>query len=196
MPEILVFSNEDIQSHEHLIDTTPNKFLNSLTPIWMEREEAETNEDYRQPIIYSMLEFEDDGFLLYQRAGGGEKRLNGLLSVGIGGHVDKGDADKATTVLDILENSFIREYQEEVDDPTPFNNSSFKYESIFRGNATPVDRVHMAIFANYYTPSSFWDVTFNEGSVIGSVELGVLLRLSLQRPDIFETWTNQFLSMY
>jgi predicted NUDIX family phosphoesterase len=59
---------------------------------WLPKQEAEVNEKYRQVIPYCAVQRNTDGkFLVYDRAGG-EDRLHGLASFGIGGHIEDGES--------------------------------------------------------------------------------------------------------
>ena len=49
----------------------------------------EEDPSYKQLISYCLLENENDEILVYQRlSGGGEERLHGQSSVGVGGHMN------------------------------------------------------------------------------------------------------------
>ena len=64
-------------------------FLQS--PLWRERAEVEHDESLLQPIAYLVLLNEEGQAWCYQRAGG-DGRLDGRRSCGVGGHVDFADA--------------------------------------------------------------------------------------------------------
>ena len=53
------------------------------------RGDMEEDPSYKQLISYCLLENENDEILVYQRlSGGGEERLHGQSSVGVGGHMN------------------------------------------------------------------------------------------------------------
>src|SRR6266851_7883968 len=59
--------------------------------VYLNRSEAEQDRRYKQVIPYVLL-ICDDRLLRYRRGRGGEeKRLHGLYSVGIGGHISEED---------------------------------------------------------------------------------------------------------
>lgn len=108
---------------------TPNGHVDNL--FWMEREEAETNENFRQVIPYCVLRH---GALVYAyRRKGAEKRLHGLWSIGVGGHVDHPE-----TIVEARD----RELKEEVEIGCPY---SVQYIGTLALSETPVDRVHIGM---------------------------------------------------
>jgi predicted NUDIX family phosphoesterase len=71
------------------------KYLSVVTSasqlVYLNRSEAEQDKRYKQLIPYVLLICKDK-ILRYRRGkGGGEKRLHGLYSVGIGGHISEDD---------------------------------------------------------------------------------------------------------
>ena len=64
-------------------------------PQWCERAQVETDEALLQPVAYGVLLNGAGHAWCYQRAGGDE-RVNGRLSCGVGGHVDAQDAQHPT----------------------------------------------------------------------------------------------------
>lgn len=75
----------------------PEEWFASIAPVFKERSEVETDPQWKQPIPYcliSRLEHEDreTQYFVYRRpAAGGESRLSGKLSIGVGGHVEEAD---------------------------------------------------------------------------------------------------------
>src|ERR1700728_3318445 len=71
------------------------KYLPALTStaqlVYLNRSDAEQDKRYKQLIPYVLL-ICNDKILRYRRGkAGGEKRLHGLYSVGIGGHISEED---------------------------------------------------------------------------------------------------------
>lgn len=62
-------------------------------PFFMSRSEAEENPEFRQLIPYVVLQHEDQVFTYRRGVSGDESRLHGLLSLGIGGHINPPDMD-------------------------------------------------------------------------------------------------------
>lgn len=85
--------------------------INQIEAIFVDRPVAETDFSLKQLIPYTIL-FNEDGKLLTYRRRGSEKRLSGIQSIGIGGHVN--DKDVGVTTFDTLVNGMIREIKEEV----------------------------------------------------------------------------------
>lgn len=77
------------------------------------RGDMEEDPSYKQLISYCILENEDQEILVYQRlSGGGESRLHGLASIGVGGHMN--DVPNQKDVMAIIEENTSRELLEEV----------------------------------------------------------------------------------
>ena len=98
---------------------------------WLPREEAETNKNYKQVIPYCAIRSEGRRYLSYRRKGN-EKRLHGLLSIGVGGHIDSGES-----MLEGLE----REIEEEVGPNRKFG----RFIGLVNMDETEVDRVHVGL---------------------------------------------------
>ncbi|MBO3077339.1 NUDIX domain-containing protein [Mammaliicoccus vitulinus] len=77
------------------------------------RGDMEEDPSYKQLISYCILENENDEVLVYERlTGGGEGRLHGLSSIGVGGHMN--DVPGATNVEEVIRENAARELEEEV----------------------------------------------------------------------------------
>ncbi|MBM6628315.1 NUDIX domain-containing protein [Mammaliicoccus vitulinus] len=77
------------------------------------RGDMEEDPSYKQLISYCILENENDEVLVYERLiGGGEGRLHGLSSIGVGGHMN--DVPGATNVEEVIRENAARELEEEV----------------------------------------------------------------------------------
>lgn len=97
----------------------------------MLRTDAETNEDYLQIITYTILH--NNGRIYCTHRLGGDPRLTGKYSIGIGGHVS-GDEEYSTTVY--------REILEEVNLRSS-DYSSASFVGYIYCNTAPVNRVHL-----------------------------------------------------
>ena len=85
--------------------------LNRLPQCFEKRALLEQDYTYKQLIAYALV-FDDQGQVLtYQRCGS-EKRLKGIWSAGIGGHVT--DEDRQLTPYDTLLQGLKREFSEEI----------------------------------------------------------------------------------
>lgn len=78
------------------------------------RGDMEEDPSYKQLISYVIIRSDDDSkTLVYKRLdGGGEERLHGLLSIGVGGHMN--DVEEAGSIDDKLSINAKRELKEEV----------------------------------------------------------------------------------
>jgi predicted NUDIX family phosphoesterase len=85
--------------------------LNSLSYTYVPRSQAEKDNSYKQIIPY-VLVFDSEGKVLHYQRCGSEKRLSGLYSAGIGGHVN--DEDAGNSVYDIVVSGLKREMREEL----------------------------------------------------------------------------------
>ncbi len=117
-----------------------------IRPRFFPRNEVEKRPDIKQWIPYVLLRRADGCVACYPRQGS-EKRLHGLWSVGIGGHVNAGDwspdRPEAAAWEDILEAGMRREVAEEL--------AGFALPSrprclgLIHEDATPVGSVHLGI---------------------------------------------------
>src|ERR1700733_10615336 len=81
--------------------------------VYLNRSEAELDKNFKQLIPYVLIICHDK-ILRYRRGkGGGEKRLHGLYSVGIGGHISEEDNGLFSNAVGYNE-SMRRELMEEV----------------------------------------------------------------------------------
>lgn len=76
---------------------------------FMPRDEAEQRPDYKQIIPYVILRRGDEFFVTRRLSKGGEARLHGKISIGIGGHINPVDEQG-----DLLMRGLWREIHEEV----------------------------------------------------------------------------------
>jgi predicted NUDIX family phosphoesterase len=123
-------------------------FLDGATE-WVPRDEAETNEEYRQVIPYISIHviWLDGGcrVFTYRRRGDGESRLRGFLSLGVGGHVERGDAVGAVG-REAVRRAANRELDEEVRATRPLVGGRVRFLGVINDTSNPVGRVHVGIF--------------------------------------------------
>lgn len=110
--------------------------------VYLPRDQCETDESYQQ-IIPHIVVTSGEHVLCYTRIKGGEKRLDGVLSVGFGGHVNIYDRGVDGPLL----NGTLREYDEEIRTqfykPECFDDFS-PNTWVFRYMEDAVGRVHTA----------------------------------------------------
>jgi predicted NUDIX family phosphoesterase len=110
--------------------------------LYVERASAETDPRYRQLIPYVVLTWRDLIFSYRRSASGTEERLRQLISVGLGGHIEKHDL--ADTVIDrkTYDHALAREISEEVALGPRQSEAALGF---VLSDATPVDRVHIGL---------------------------------------------------
>jgi predicted NUDIX family phosphoesterase len=119
---------------------------------FLPRDEVEHDESWKQLIPYNVLRRRLTAhiwpyhYFSYLRGNGqGEKRLHGRRSIGVGGHVNAGDAAQLTSSL--FEEGLRRELLEELvittnDGPLPL---SFSPAGLINDDSDSVGRVHLGI---------------------------------------------------
>jgi len=119
--------------------------------LWIERALAENNPAYKQLIPYILIKNSCGSLLTYRRHGS-EKRLSGLYSCGIGGHID--ESDRRETLKETLERGMLREIREEI---TNFDPDKIKpeYKGIIFDNESEVGRVHLGLVYLAECPEGF-----------------------------------------
>ena len=119
--------------------------LEPLMPFikWKERALAENDESVKQMIPYLIVESDiDRKVAIYQRKGS-EKRIHGLFSVGIGGHVNPIDFEQGDSFLKFILRSAKRELLEEFSEIAP--KDKFEFLGIINEEKTKVGRTHLGL---------------------------------------------------
>ncbi|WP_323704621.1 NUDIX domain-containing protein [Mammaliicoccus sp. Dog046] len=116
VPRAKIFNNEAYQFNGFKsIEDEEMKYVYETINQYEIKRRGDMEEDpsYKQLISYCILENEDNDVLVYERlTGGGEGRLHGLSSIGVGGHMN--DVPDASDVDAIIRENAARELQEEV----------------------------------------------------------------------------------
>ena len=120
-------------------------------PIWRVRAEVEHDENLLQPIAYLVLLNGEGQAWCYQRAGG-DARVDGRLSCGVGGHVDAADAmaavhAEAGTRFDAdatLRRALLRELAEELQ-ATAADLHELRLQGLIYEGLSPIGRVHLGV---------------------------------------------------
>lgn len=116
VPRKLIFKNEAYQfdGFKSIQDEETKYIYETISQFETKRRgDMEEDPSYKQLISYCILENEDDEVLVYERlTGGGESRLHGLSSIGVGGHMN--DVPEAVTVEEVIRENAARELEEEV----------------------------------------------------------------------------------
>jgi predicted NUDIX family phosphoesterase len=106
---------------------------------FMPRARAEDDPGHKQLIPYVLLKYRDQIFHYTRGKGMGEKRLHGLRSVGIGGHINPIDD---TAGENAYRQGMLREVAEEVRIDTNYHETAFGF---INDDSTPVGQVHLGI---------------------------------------------------
>ena len=153
------------------------------------RRVLEEREEYRQIIPYIVLRAGDHVVRYTRTPAGGEARLHGRMSIGLGGHVDLVDARTSGDRFELLgtvEQAAQRELREELGDVAC---GGRRWVGLLVDNDTPVGRVHIGLIG-------IWEI---EGlpdraaeDAVGEVELAspAELRRDAER---LETWSAMLL---
>ncbi len=154
---------------------------------WMEREAAEQNFDYKQPVGYCVIYNPKlKTVFLYQRskidANYKEKRLQGNWSCGIGGHIEKIDTD----ALNPIHESSLREISEEV---LINGNKTVRVLGYINDDSNDVGKVHFAILYLVEIDSAKVEPLDAEISEGGLVPIEVLKKICSHGDMKVENWT-------
>ncbi|MBN2244924.1 MAG: hypothetical protein JW755_03665 [Candidatus Aminicenantes bacterium] len=144
--EVLVVSNRllaDVVKNKkcHLISMDKEKVFQFILEnyIFMERQEAEYNYNYKQVIPYIILNHDRDFLLLKRTKKQTEKRLHDKYSLGIGGHINPSQSDKYENI--IMEGLY-KELNEEIHCP---DLNEFSFKGILYDDSTSVSQVHLGL---------------------------------------------------
>jgi len=114
-------------------------------PYWQSRQVAEHDERYLQPIAYLLLRNAQGQIWCYQRTGG-DARLNGRCSCGVGGHVDDGDENLTPPFNPelTLHRALLREVAEELG-ASPADLHQLHFHGLIYEGLSAVGRVHLGM---------------------------------------------------
>ena len=124
--------------HQPDLDTLLNPEFMEFRP----RSTVEEDPTFKQLIPYVILQAEEDGvkkiFQYTRGKGQGEKRLHAMLSIGIGGHISREDADND----DLYRSGMLRELTEETIIEAAYDEElvGFIYD-----DTSAVGRVHLGV---------------------------------------------------
>lgn len=146
---------------------------------FLPRPEAEADPSYRQVIPYVVICRGDEIFAARRLKKGTESRLHGMISLGMGGHIDlvsDGDGD------DVLHRGLMRELSEEAAIERP---GELRLRGIINDASNDVGSVHLGLF---YTLLTDGDVHIVETEKLEGmwIKRDELPRLS----DRMETWSQ------
>ena len=151
---------------------------------FLERRQAEQDSSFKQVIPYTLVLQGEQVLLLRRLAKGGEARLHGKLSIGVGGHINP--IDGGPEGADLLEAGCRRELEEEIEIRSPY---TLQPVGIINDDASDVGSVHFGLVnvARCERPDvGIREADVLEGHFVGRAELEELARAEGGR---FETWS-------
>jgi len=124
-----------------LITDNTDKILEIIRKnhVFLPRSEAETDPSHRQIISYVSLLRGDEVFSTRRLKGGNEARLHGLISLGIGGHINPDETNE-----DVLMGGLERELCEEVF-LEERDMSSLRFLGFINDDSNDVGKVHLGL---------------------------------------------------
>lgn len=124
------------------------KYLSIISEkgMFMDREEAETNFDYKQLIMNILIKNNNNDYFMVRRTKNQkEKRLHDKYSLTIGGHVNDEDCNDLRYIATGLMNSFQRELTEEVYIDFNYKKLQPEFIGFINDDSNDVSRVHLGI---------------------------------------------------
>ncbi|MFZ4483359.1 MAG: hypothetical protein ACOYOL_05190 [Chthoniobacterales bacterium] len=124
------------------VDRYMPAFLDPRNNLFLPRSAAEDDPTHKQLIPYLVIRH--GGRLLHYTRGksGGEARLHAKGSIGIGGHINDGDAQAAHFDADAYHRAVERELHEELEIPGPYRQ---RVVALLNDDSTEVGRVHLGV---------------------------------------------------
>lgn len=145
-----------------------------------DRDRVEEEPALKQVIPYALVARDDALFLFRRSDRGAERRLHGLLSVGVGGHVNPEDSK------DVVHDALRRELLEELVLPPRFE---ARIVGLVNNDMTPVGAVHVGVVA-VVDPGPGLVKVREEDTMSGAfVSRAELLALHARSRDSFEGWS-------
>lgn len=185
VPRNILFNEENNQFNGFLANdsTKGQEIFDTLSQYEVKRRgDMEEDPNYKQLISYCLLENENDQLLVYERlSGGGEDRLHGQSSIGVGGHMN--DIVGADTINEVLRTNAQRELEEEVGLASE-ESQNLQYIGFINDDTNEVGEVHLGVVFKIKVNSNDVEVQETDTLKIKWVEQG-----SIDNYDDFETWS-------
>jgi predicted NUDIX family phosphoesterase len=172
--------NSNVQQLSRLFDVTETEYRPRST--------VETDQNYKQLIPYCIFQHDDLVFQYRRGKAGGENRLHDKLSIGVGGHISRGDS---VSGLEVYHSAMLREIEEEIsiagNAPLPIA----PCVGMVNDDTNPVGAVHLGVVHVFRVPHGL--IKSREDAL---VDAGFVHRDQLVADiDQFETW-SQFCISY
>ena len=176
LEELGVFQGLSLEVDKYLPTLTASAHL-----LYLNRSEAEQDKRFKQLIPY-VLVFSQGRILRYRRGkGGGEARLHGLYSVGIGGHISEEDNGLFSSGAGYQE-GMRRELKEEID----IEECNETTVAVINDDSTEVGQVHFGVVHVLQAPN---DKIVGHRSGILNPEF-VSLAEAAKDPAGYESWSR------
>jgi predicted NUDIX family phosphoesterase len=167
---------------------------------FLERRQAERDSSFKQIIPYTLVTHRGEVLLMRRLPRGGEARLHGKLSVGVGGHINPvdlqaggaeggpkgGTRSGSSAGLDVLDMGCRRELEEEIHIRGPY---TLEAVGAINDDSSDVGSVHFGLVnvARCETPEvAIRETDMLEGSFVSMAALAEQARVERER---FETWS-------
>lgn len=189
VPRSILFDNEANQFNGFLDKKTVKgqAIFEALSQYEVKRRgDMEEDPTFKQLVSYCLLQNEDGELLVYERLkGGGEARLHGQGSIGVGGHMN--EVSDAKTIDEVLRVNAQRELQEEVG-LDPAKSERLEYIGFINDDTNEVGRVHVGVVFKINVNSS--DVEVQETDTL---KIKWQDQSTIDNTDEFETWSSLIL---
>ena len=146
---------------------------------------VENDPKYKQLVVYVVVEY-GDRFLAYRR-NRGDERLEGMYSIGIGGHVNADDEEVSGSPEELILRAAKREISEEIE-IEPYGDPEII--GFINDDSDPVGKVHFGIVLRQTVREP---VAVPKSEEIGDLEFLSLSQLG-KRKQRFENWSRILIS--
>ncbi|GEP78625.1 NUDIX domain-containing protein [Staphylococcus carnosus] len=192
VPREIVFNHEKNAFNGFLSKNDPmgEKIFDTLDQYEVKRRgDMEEDPAYKQLISYCLLENENGETLVYERlSGGGEERLHGQSSIGVGGHMN--DVLDAQNVNEVLRVNAQRELEEEIG-LSSSKTQNMEYLGFINDDTNEVGEVHLGIVFKIRVDTENVEVKETDTLKIKWMHQG-----RIDNYDDFETWSALILKAF
>ncbi|MEB6203523.1 NUDIX domain-containing protein [Staphylococcus xylosus] len=185
VPRKILFNDEENKFNGFLDKNTVKgqEIFDTLSKFEVKRRgDMEEDPTFKQLISYCILENENDELLVYERlSGGGEARLHGQSSIGVGGHMN--DVKGAESINEVLRVNAQRELEEEVG-LSESKSQNLAYIGFINDDTNEVGEVHLGVVFKIHVNSN--DVQAMETDTL---RIKWVDQSKIEDYDEFETWS-------
>lgn len=146
-----LFNNETLNFHGFLDakDERVKQIINNFSHYEVKRRgDMEEDSQFKQLISYVIVKDRANHILVYTRlSGGGEQRLHGKSSIGVGGHMN--EVTSEMSIEQQLKENAIRELVEEIGINQEQSEEQLTFIGLINDDSNEVGRVHLGIVYQY-----------------------------------------------